>query len=211
MRLLSYDNRERLSKFVRESAFGYRRHLTRFPADGSPTMKGSTPGRTGARNSTRSTRSGTFLLDDVSFWFDVNIIKPIDHAYYWLRTHTVNKYHLVDMRNPKNGYNWGWVDCPQALLYASFALLVRFVEKERPFEYIDWEATEDHLKASKEFMELYNWWTTGRAEEHAKFDKFAEELPRTEYAKITDEENRLRERDAAMLHRLIEIRDYLWT
>jgi hypothetical protein len=109
----------------------------------------------------------------------------IKQALYWLRTHTYNRYHLLDIRNKRNGYAWGWLDRSEAILFANMALLVQFVEKESGLNcHVDWRSAEEaktdnrdvdswekengdaHANAAKEMREIYAWWTKGRKEEH---------------------------------------------
>lgn len=133
---------------------------------------------------------------------------------YWLRTHTYNRYHLIDMRNTRNGYKWGWIDRNRAVMFAAFAVLVDFVEKEYP-GCVDWEYDEDHRKNRNEFMTLYTWWTKERKEEHDAIDKLLPDdikgATPADYRAYGDADDALDAKDTAMLHRLIEVREILWT
>lgn len=95
--------------------------------------------------------------------------------FYWLRTHTINRYHLVDCRSPQNGYNWGWCDISERILYASMNMLVDFVEKEKAFDFLNWDFDECHQQAAKEIKEIYYWWKSGRKQEHDAANKFADD------------------------------------
>jgi hypothetical protein len=116
------------------------------------------------------------------------------NLWYWLRCHTFDKYHLVDIRTPE--YRWGWMDRCDGVLYACFALLVDFVEKEGglPVESEDllWAA------AGREAQLLYAWWKWQRAEEHRQ-------------CRDPDMQLLLEQKDQAMLLRLVAVRQYLWT
>ena len=121
--------------------------------------------------------------------------RQIGRGLYWLRTHTINKYHLIDLRSSRNGYAWGWLDASEGILFANMAILVRFIEKEKPFNgHVDWRSAEEvrvagetendpggdacrdgHAAAKKEMLEIYNWWVKGRKEEHDAFDKTYDE------------------------------------
>ncbi len=123
------------------------------------------------------------------------------------------------MRCPRNGYEWGWLDRDRAILFASFAVLVDFVEKEYP-GHVDWETDDEHKKAHEEFIDLYLWWTAGRKVEHDDHDNLSNELygnrPFREVAKADrDRFHKMSEvldkKDQEMLHRLIEVRGVLWT
>ena len=119
----------------------------------------------------------------------------VNQARYWLRTHTYNRYHMVDIRYKRNGYAWGWLDRSEAILFANMALLVQFIEKESGLDgYVDWSSAEEaqkacperemdqwekdnhdqHYRAAKEMREIYAWWTKGRKEEHDALEKLEE-------------------------------------
>ena len=113
-------------------------------------------------------------------------LRQIGQVLYWFRTHTYNKYHLIDIRCKRNGYSWGWIDKSEAILFANMAILVDFIEKEKAFEsHVDWRSAAEvggergtendpsgnecrggHAKAKKEILEIYNWWVKGRKEEY---------------------------------------------
>lgn len=58
------------------------------------------------------------------------ITRFISNCFYWLRTHTYNRYHIINIKSPNNGYKWGWIDRDHAMFYGMFHLLCDFVEKE---------------------------------------------------------------------------------
>lgn len=89
-------------------------------------------------------------------------------------------------------YDWGWCDRCDLLLYASFNLLVKFIEEEKPPTSIEGEENEHWDKAYREMYSLYDWWKNDR-KENSNFYKESEE------------------KDQEMLHRLVAIRQYLWT
>ena len=142
------------------------------------------------------------------------------NAPYWLRTHTINKYHLVDARCARNGYAWGWIDRSDLFLYANFAILTDFVEKEYP-GFVDWDYNEASKANKTEFLALYNWWKTGRKEEHDEVNRLPE--PSSGYVlqpgvnkirihvNLADALDALDKKDNEMLRRLIAIRGVLWT
>lgn len=142
---------------------------------------------------------------------------------YWLRTHTIHRYHLVDCRN--RWYRWGWCDRSELLLYASFAILTDFMEKEFP-GFVEWDpGLEAELHA------LHNWWKTGRQAERDAADALYERAgiemrfvdkpglctvefdvahPDLERA-WTEADFALSRRDDEMLCRLLQIRHELYT
>ena len=158
------------------------------------------------------------------FWLSKNVLPEIWRAHrvlwktplYWLRTHTVHRYHIIDMRYPKNGYKWGWIDRSEAVMFAAFATLVDFVENEYP-GLVDWSY---HQAEHDEFMALYRWWTKERAEEHAAYERFSDEVlhgwpdrqPKPDdRARMNEMSEALEAKDQEMLHRLVEVRRILWT
>jgi hypothetical protein len=131
----------------------------------------------------------------------------------------------------------GWLDRDEVLLHAAFQILVDFVRGERPEEVIDWSADKAHQRAWKEIKSLYRWWTETRPARRSPLDdeKIARpprrsvKIPGTELTRVLTPDRRkyadyyraLRkhsqleekwyEEDQRNLHRLIEIRSYLWT
>jgi hypothetical protein len=108
---------------------------------------------------------------------------------YWLRTHTLNRYHMLDLRNRRNGYAWGWIDRREGVLFAIMAILTDFIEKEKAFDcHVEWRSDaemaaagekiddggktirDDHAAAKKEMLEIYRWWTHDRKVEHDRYE-----------------------------------------
>lgn len=156
--------------------------------------------------------------------------------FYWVRSVVIEKHHLIDLRGALD-YKWGYTDPSHKLFIAPFVILCEFIEKEHPFDIIDWDSDPDHRHAADEMQAIYAWFKTGRAEQHAKveamyvgyqkdeilkfgdniFDsmnqpgwgKFYREHPvRIAWAKAEEE---LEAIDEDMLQRVMKIRRYLWT
>lgn len=158
-------------------------------------------------------------------WRRVRRFAPI----YWLRTHIINRYHIIDIRG-QGDYTWGWIDRDQAMFLACFKLLVDFCEGELVHartSYLDDDAWAD---AHGELLFLYDWWKRGRAEEHAECMRLFEAVPRTEWKDLPNGysellpnrdpvaqaawlkcEHALDEKDEAMFQRLIKARHFMWT
>ena len=68
----------------------------------------------------------------------------------------------------------GWANRDDLLLHASFQILVDFVEKERPFEIVDWKHDQKHREAAKEIRYLYRWWVKLRFKRHDPLDDLKE-------------------------------------
>jgi hypothetical protein len=171
------------------------------------------------------------------FLLRFRVFRQLDHAAYWLRTHTWDRYHMLDISNRRNGYTWGWMDRSEGILFANMAMLVDFVEKERAFEVINWESDEGHIEAAKELREIYEWWTHLRKIEHDEYERRSDaaykdfqftftplpggmqrldppdETPeqRKERNAIWAEEDRLYQKDTDMMIRLIKVRGAMWT
>lgn len=146
-----------------------------------------------------------FLSRTMPRWLGRWHHRLIETPLYWLRTHTINRYHLVDLRNDACDYRWGWIDRSEAVLYACFNLLRDFVEKENGLNcHVDWQATTEHSHAHAEMTALYRWWKTERKAEWAEWN---EKCLHATY----DEQLRLENKDDEMLRRLIAIRGFMWT
>jgi len=131
----------------------------------------------------------------------------------------------------------GWHDKDEVLLHAAFQLLADFVEKEWPDKIIDWDFDERHKNAWAEITSLYNWWTKTRPKRRSPLDRkklkrpplktrkipgtdrrelvWSEKKKYAPYYEAIKENARLEtewhEEDQRNLHRLIEIRGFLWT
>jgi hypothetical protein len=115
--------------------------------------------------------------------------RHISRAMYWLRSHTLDRYHVLNIRNKRNGYAWGWLDRSEGILFANMAILVGFIEEEKAFDcHVDWRSAAEmvaagektdggrnanydaHAVAKKEMLEIYRWWTHERKIEHDRHD-----------------------------------------
>lgn len=126
------------------------------------------------------------------------LYRRISHAWYWLRTHTYNRYHILDMRSPEYDYRWGWIDRSSLLLVAPFRLLEDFVEQEWKYTLLsvgphlseyhtvnddpqtdderEWarqelEALERQVATYQVIFQLYRWWKVERRQEEAYKDR----------------------------------------
>lgn len=118
-------------------------------------------------------------------------------AYHWVRCHTWNRYHVVNISGMSD-YKWGWIDTDNKLLYTSFKLLCDFVEKELELEWL-----------SIETKQLYLWWVVERPREieriHNKY------LHSERYMEYLTAQEALVEQENEMLIRLVKLRTILWT
>ena len=131
----------------------------------------------------------------------------------------------------------GWHDRDEVLLHAAFQILVDFVEQEQPDQFINWNATDEYRHVGKEIHSLYRWWTKTRPARHSPLDDKKLRVPPLRVRKNTNLlmyeliepdkkkyaayyralkkhrrlEQKWYEEDQRNLHRLIEIREHLWT
>ena len=131
----------------------------------------------------------------------------------------------------------GWHDKDEVLLHAAFQILTDFIEQETPEEIVDWNSDELHKKAWKEIKSLYKWWKEIRPSRTSPLDEKNLIAPPLKFKKIRGSdlsemvepdkkkyaeyyralekhrklETKWNEEDQRNLHRLIEIRGFLWT
>jgi hypothetical protein len=126
-----------------------------------------------------------------------------------------------------------WHDKDEILIHASFQLLADFIEQEKPEKVVDWSYDSEHKKAWKEMTSLYKWWKNERPIRDRQYKKIA--LPKMVTKKTSSgsakvpvdkvaykkfivvakkwasDENKWLKEDQKNLHRLIEIRPFMWT
>jgi hypothetical protein len=161
------------------------------------------------------------------------------HPIYWLRSHTVTRYHIIDISGQDN-YKWGWIDRDHAMYLACFKILVDFVEKEDPnigscntpeefwpdhiwYDTHERDGIQNQVNWEKEIRALYTWWTKQRPADCIKLDmlsngfdvKFGdngiEVSDQDIYDRYSTEKDRLEAVDEEMFQRLIKVRQHLWT
>jgi hypothetical protein len=132
--------------------------------------------------------------------------RRIRDAYWWVihRVHPRHHYNIV-----RTGLPPGYYEIDTRMLYACFWLLKRFVEKERPGEFINWDSTPEHAAAWKEITSLYDWWTKERPHREEK-DPYRDGDEDAIRASV-EFETKCEEEDDRNLARLIAVRRYLWT
>ena len=140
----------------------------------------------------------------------------------YLRIHTLHK---------------GWCDRDHMMLHAAFQLLIDFVEREKPDRIVDWNSNPEYKHAWKEIRSLYKWWTQTRPARTSPLDEKSLKIPPLRWKKIPGSDNRQlcnydkkkypdyekaikkqsrlekkwHTEDQQNLHRLIEVRPFLWT
>ena len=131
----------------------------------------------------------------------------------------------------------GWCDKDRILLHAAFQLLVDFVEREKPDRIVDWNWSPEHKQAWGEIRALYKWWTQTRPSRKSPLSEKGLKKPPMRWKKIPGSdcrqlveydkkkypeygkavkkhwhlEKKWEEEDQRNLHRLVDIRGFLWT
>lgn len=153
------------------------------------------------------------------FWTTVVYKVKAVKWYILHRIHPNHRYHIV-----KTSLKPGYYDITYLMIYTLFSLLERFVEDERCFEVINWDATTHHYCVAGELKDLYYWWKNVRPEYENEIDNLYEKITvdHLSYKNITDEEREIfrhidileernRTTDIYMMKRLVSIKDYMWT
>jgi len=93
----------------------------------------------------------------------------------FFRTH-ISRLHLLDMRSKMHDYIGGYVDPSEQVLYANFAILKTFVEREKVFQFLGLQIVNGKVTGRdigddpdipyyQEIYDLYEWWTCTRNKE----------------------------------------------
>lgn len=176
-----------------------------------------------------------FLSETIPRWFAVKITMRLSHYKYWLVSHTIRRYHKLDLRQPftdtEDDYRWGWVDEDAQLLFANFNILCNYVRainnpKYCNFNYSDesLKKLEEHesfeqIKHLKEVKVLYEYWTIHRKEKLRKRAALLHEwavnkkndTDKKRWNALQEYEKEIDNEEEEMLIRLIKIRKGLWT
>jgi len=137
-----------------------------------------------------------------------------------------------------NRYHWH--DTDERMLYANMQLLVEYIEKERPFEIVEWGHDDESKNVKNTMIKVYTWWINypQRKKEIDKLltdwynarladgpniienttEDFITVLNAPSSAKsdklfkeLHDAEDNLAKEEQEMLIDLIKIRKFLWT
>lgn len=149
-------------------------------------------------------------------WFNVKIKRPIIELKYYIVSHSIRKYHLLDMRNKANKYNYGWIDADSQLLFASMAIMENFIiEQDTPNRLIDLKEEllkdpdckeynwDNGIKFCEDLLAMQKWWRI----DHPRNIELSFSGP--EYGLDFDEKCRIEENE--MMKKLIDIRAKMWT
>lgn len=167
-----------------------------------------------------------FLQETLPMWIRVHITMRINN-WYWSLQHRFNPRHQYNII--RTSLKPGYYDPDTLILYACMDNLKRFFEYKVPL--IEWQSDEGHKKAYDTMKEIYDWWINEFPYVEDNFTSFPE-LPeewgfmavlsdkykdepliaewRAAAAKQRTEEKEAKEKEQEMLHKLIDIRHYLW-
>lgn len=110
----------------------------------------------------------------LKWFFKYRILKPLrllEDIYWWIRYRTVNKMHVIKIKTLKPGYH----ELEERLIHASFTLLTNFIEKEKPFEFINWDDDDVYKHAASEMRDLYDWWKNRRPKRMLAIDSIPDD------------------------------------
>lgn len=155
-----------------------------------------------------------FINRYIPRFFKKYIIRPLDNFKYWIVSHTIRKYHLLDLRN--NDYKYGWVDSDSQLLYASMAIMENFIIEQDTNSRLIWLNEEllkdpdckefnwnESIKFCEDLLHIQKWWRI----ERTKNIELSFSGP--EYGLEFDE--KCYNQDDEMMKKLIDMRDRMWT
>jgi hypothetical protein len=126
---------------------------------------------------------------DIKYWFLYRISKR--HQYYVIRPTTLHiGYHDQDTR----------------ILHSAMQCLVDYVDHEAAT--IDWTWDEGYQQIRNNMQEIYDYWTIHRPELKHQEDALCD---LGQYQESTAIEMQIDNTDDEMLHKLIDIRRYLWS
>ena len=94
-------------------------------------------------------------------------------------------------------------------MYASFNILVDFIEKEKAFERVNWDSDIHHKYARNTMKVLYKWWKAVRP---AKLKRIEEALfDSGDHTRWDVLEEELHKEEERALQKLAKVRLYMWT
>jgi hypothetical protein len=177
-----------------------------------------------------------FLLDRLPHYFVVHVKMPIDDFIYKIKSHTIKKQHLIDIRNYE--YDYGYCDPDHQILYANFAILSKHVKENKIAEYLEsskkdiekaknMKLTPGNLECDVEFhqrwadkyqvmLDLNHWWLSTRPYKQEQIEealRLASEIPERgieKYKTLHELENNLLQEENEMLKKLIDVRSAMW-
>ena len=124
-----------------------------------------------------------FFAETLRHWWAVRITMNIEQFWYWIRSHTYRRYHILDLRQPHtdsdDDYRWGWADPDSQMLFAVWNIFVSHVDQINASKF-NYGTSEESLNALRtrikeeedcsnsqleyllEAKALYQYWTIDR-------------------------------------------------
>ena len=109
-----------------------------------------------------------------------------------------------------------WCDKVELIPKFLFGCVVHFVEEEKCFERINWEASSpQHAKVADELQECYEYITTARPTLEQQLDDAYDNLPEggsyeEKYADVISTEKAIADGDKKYMMWIVKNKDYLW-
>ena len=109
-----------------------------------------------------------------------------------------------------------WCDKVELIPKFLFGCVVHYVEEEKCFERIDWEASSpQHAKVADELQECYEYITTARPALEQQLDDAYDNLPEggsyeEKYADVISTEKAIADGDKKYMMWIVKNKDYLW-
>ncbi len=157
-----------------------------------------------------------FIYETLAFWISCKIIKPISDFKYYIVSHTIRKYHILDLRSKPDNYKFGWCDADHKMLLALMKITEDFIVEQDTESRLIWlkeelakdtECKENSWKESiifcEDLLSIQSWWRSIRPMEYEK------SFSGPEFGLKYDEY--LRENDNAVMKKLIDMRHRMWT
>lgn len=181
--------------------------------------------------------ASTLPLFFLRLWWSIS--RPFSTFHYWLVSHTIRRYHILDLRQPSSDisdadyYRYGWIDTDRRMEFALFNLLTQFMEVEWDNKYFPTEEViqstpEDQREVLRqqrddmvEIKAIYDWWIKDRKLEKAREAQLLNEWHDAHINRLPQATQLHKELDALeafnyhkleeMMIRLIKVRGRLWT
>lgn len=160
-----------------------------------------------------------FFYKTFAFWFHCNISSRISDFKYWVKSHTIKKYHILDLRNKENNYFYGWRDSDSKMLFALMKIMEDFIIEQDTEKHLIWLKKEliqypdveypwvNLIKSCEELLAIQKWWRVDRQENFKKLDS----TDYKDYKDYFEHEQKLYQEDSDMMKKLIDIRQGMWT
>lgn len=154
-----------------------------------------------------------------------NFFQNVTDKFYWRLPYCIkDKYwSLCAFFNPRqkwltNKIGRRWVDKIELVSLVAFESIIHFIEKEKAFEHIEWNATPEHKKAAEEFKRAYKYVKINIPILEEKNEKLYKNRISQSVANCEEIMDKIRENDIEiewMTQEVVEIiakyRNFLWT